>query len=1845
MKKIIILVLLLSIILTGCFKRKPEKASIDNKYIEYISQYTTGVISKRSTIVINLAKEIDLTNTKISVNKRLPDGILTFSPGIAGKAVWDNARTIIFYPDNYLKSDETFKGKLDLSKLFDVPKDLKLFQFEIKVLKMDFEVKVDETVISAENEGSLQDIYGNIVTSDFAENENVEKILSIKGAPNKDFKILWEHDQQNNTHKFQIKGIARDKKRYDLKIVYDGKHINVSKKDDLSVEVFGLEDFAYIGYKIVKDEDSSVSIQFSMPLDKKQNLNDFIKVNGDKSPKFLQENNIIRYYPSNERGNTVNILINKNLKSSLGGTLDKDIEISITLQQEKPKIRWVYKKGGILTGTDNFVIPFEAITLKAVDVTVVEIFEKNMIQFLQVNKNISGKNEIRRVGRPVLQKTIMLDGTGVKNLNEWNRYNLDLSKFFKVGPGSVYQVKINFRRSQSIYNAGVENKDEITNDELLKEDYDSPDGGYYYYYDDYYDNDYNDNWGDRDNPESDAYYGTRRQLQANFLASNLGIIAKGSDNGELKVVVTDMLTTKPLGTAEVEVFNYQTQSLASGKTDSDGIVSFKLKDAPFAVSVKKDNEKGYLRVDDGSSLSTTNFDVGGSSSRKGVKGFIYGERGVWRPGDTVYLYYMMEDKGNVIPQDHPVVMELYTPQGKLDKRVVKKDHVGRIYDFTFTTGESSETGDWNVLIKTGGEVFSKTIKIETVKPNRLKVDLDFGVDVITALDTQLNAKVDVKWLHGAPGRNMKYEYEIHLLPMQTTFKKYFGYVFDDPSKKFEFSPFTLPSGRTDENGLATMPVVLSKENTAPGALKAVFVGKVFEEGGDFSVDRLAIPYYPYEYFAGIKMPPPDPRMGMHVTDTDYKLDIASVDAKGNPQSGRNLEVKVYKIGWRWWWDYSQDDFNSYMSSSETRVVSSGSVISKNGKAGYNLKIKTPEWGRFLVKVTDVDSGHSCAQVIYVDWPWWVNGQRSELSGASMLSLFTDKEDYKVGDDVKVTIPVSSKGRAFISIESGSKVVDSFWVETTEGKTEFTFKATSDMAPNVYVNTTLLQPHGQVKNDLPIRLYGIVPITVFDPHTKLEPQVIVPETLSPEKEANITISEKNGREMSFTVMVVDEGLLDLTNFKTPDPWSSFYTKDALGVKSWDIYDDVVGALSNMFGPLVSVGGDDVLQSPKAQKANRFKPVVKCFGPYLLQKGEKKNISFVMPQYVGSVKTMVVASSEGAYGFADKTSFVKNPLMVLATVPRVLGPEESISLPVNVFALEDSIKNVTVKVKTEGGVIVDGEAVRSISFDKSQDKFVYFNLKTINKAGIGKIFVEATSGGEKANYDVEIDVRLSNPEETVAKGALLEPGKNFSQKIETFGIDGTNKVTMELSKMPSLNLTKRLNYLIQYPHGCIEQTVSGVFPQLYLDALTDLTPEQKLDIQNNISAGIDRIKSFATSSGGFGYWPGDTRISEWGTNYAGNFLIEARDKGYDVPSGLLGEWAQCQTKLANDWVAKSYYDVDMIQSYRLYTLALYGKPAVGAMNRMRELKDLDFRVRYRLACAYLLIGKENIAKELISNTTINIPEYRFNSYTYGSDLRDKAMILEALALMDDKATGYNLLKDIAERLGSDYWGSTQTVAYSLMAVAKYVNKNSENAETNVTYEYGTEKSSVTGNKSYILKKLKPTDGIINIENKGKGALFLKISVSGVPARSSEKSGENVLSMNVSYYDEHKKPVDVANLKQGTSFFSEVTIKNNGNLGKIDEIALSQIFPSGWEINNARINDDQIADKNSNKIDYQDIRDDRVYSYFDLLPGDSVKIKIKLTAAYSGKFYLPGINCQAMYDEKIFARQSGREVIVEK
>ncbi|SFU60720.1 hypothetical protein SAMN05216480_109133 [Pustulibacterium marinum] len=1837
------LVIAMVCLLVSCSEEKPTvKEQIDNLYNfrEYVSNVSQGEVSSRADIKVVLQKPVEGWDA----NKELNENWLEISPKVPGKVVALNNQTIAFVPEKPLQSNTEYTLKLSLAAVYpNIPKEYKEFTFHIHTIQQDFNLLTDNLQSYSKE---WQYVTGTLRTADIMELSDAKQLVSASQNGNP-LKIKFDKGITEGTlFAFTIDSIQRQVENDSITINWSGKALDIDNEGSEQLLIPGKNNFVVTDVYIQSSGDQYLGIYFSDPIMKSQNLEGLVSISGVSGLTYSIKGNVLRVYPKETLKGSALVEVFQGIKSVDGYKLKETFSQNVAFEQLKPEVK-LLSNATILPNSDNLKVNFQAVNLKKVDVSVTKIYQNNILQFLQFN-DLQGSSYLRNVARPISRKTITLQNNlNPSNASHYRAYAIDLKDLITPDPGAIYRVSINFKPSYSMYHCDSTNFDTLETEE---EDFDdteessSWDGieDYYYYEDDYY-YDYDYNWRERDNPCHTSYY-RNKGVAVNVLASNLGFTVKLGENKRYFVSVNNLLTTAPEQGAKVTFYNLQQQVLGSVTTDAKGFANYNSEHPAYFAIAEKGSQKTYMKLNDGNALSVSKFDVAGNKLQKGLKGYIYGERGVWRPGDTLFLSFMLNDAKKSLPKEHPVKFELFDPYGKLVQREVQGNSPSHFYKFITQTDANAPTGNWSVKVSVGGVTFSERVKIETVKPNRLKIKAAFDEEILSGSKPILG-HLEVLWLHGAIAKNLKADMNAKFYATKTEFKTFPGFIFDDPSRNFGMEEQKVFDGKVDAYGKANFSLKPELEKKAPGMLKASFITKVYENGGDFSTDVFSKTYAPYSTFVGLNVPKGDKTRGMLLTDTPHKFEVVTVDEYGKPKAVEDLKVTIHKVSWRWWWDTSSDNISSYNGSNiHEEVFSQHLSTGANGKATFNFELKYPNWGRYLVRVEDTKGGHATGKTMYIDWPGWAGKSRkNDPSAATVLAFSTDKKAYQVGEKAVVTFPSSAQGRALVTIENGSEVLDALWVTPSKGETKFELPITAAFAPNVYIHISLLQPHANAANDLPIRMYGVMPISVENPSTKLHPQIAMPKVLRPEETVTVKVNEQSGKAMTYSLAIVDEGLLDLTRFKTPNPWDEFYAREALGVKTWDVYDDVIGAYGGRIDQVFAIGGDGSLAGAKNKKANRFKPMVIYKGPFTLKAGETKSHQLKIPKYIGSVRTMVVAENEAtqAYGEAENTTPVRKPLMVLASLPRKITSGEKVTLPVTVFAMEDKVKDVKIKIQPDAAFMVTSSDTQSLHFDQPDEQMAYFELEVFDFQGIGKVIVEASGNGEKASYEVEIDVVNPNPVTTEATDYTLQPNEKTTLNLETFGVMGSNEAQLELSTLPPMNFTGRLQYLIRYPHGCVEQTTSGAFPQLYLSDLFSLPEDKKNRTQQHIELAIKRLGSFQLPGGGLSYWPGQGSASDWGTSHAGHFMLEAEKKGYVLPISFKSNWIRYQKQAAKQWRQQANRN-DLAQAYRLYTLALAGSAEVSAMNRMLETTGISNEAKFRLAAAYALIGQTKAAKELLKNTNIDFKPATYDYYTYGSVDRNRAMALETYLLLNDKTAAQKQAMTIAKELNSKQYMSTQTTAYSLLAMAKFAEMVGSKDFSVELHLNGKTETLSSGSKTLLNKTLNIKDGsnAIKLNNQKDQTVFVKVIASGILPVGQEKPLQKNLSAVVSFKDGEGKSISVDNLQQGTNFVAEVTLTNTSG-ENIKDVALTEIFPSGWEIINTRFTD--FGKFGNNEVTYTDLRDDRANFYFDLKGHESKTIRILLNASYLGTFYLPGIQCEAMYDNNYVVRTKGKWVKV--
>jgi len=1819
---------------------KPQPVTEFN-WAEVSGQRTQGMIPRNSPVRVTFNRPV-VSPEKVGQSATK---VMKLTPKVDGKATFISTTELVFVPKDALTSGAKYSVVISPAGLIDIPSNAVPHRFDFSVIPFEYEVTTNALFATA-NTGKEMTLTGQLLTSDRVMPDDVKKMFKAT-YQSKTLPIQWQFSDDGKRSAFTIAGVTRETFATDVKLSWDSQYIGIAKTASQDISVPVLNQFEVIDVTVIHDQATNPYIQISLtePLDKELNLQGLVQIKNIQAKNYTvrSEGSRIKVFPKENLAGNYTVIINPGVRSEGGASIKKSISKTVAFSLLKPKVAFV-GNGSILPANSQLQIPFKAVAVNAVEVTAFEIFPDNVGQFLQTN-SINESEEKGRVGRYLWRKTLPLNAA---NYDQWNDYSIDVTELMKDYNGSLIRLELAVNQSHSTYKCIGANPAAATKPLLNHEDNGETQASGWDGISDWQENGYNNyNWQERNDPCKNSYYIAHENdvtASNNFVASNIGLIAKQDAHGNLHVVSTDLRDAKPLTGVELEVRNYQGQVLAEAVTDGKGFADVKLDKTPFLLVAKKFSDTAYLKLNARTALTVSHFDVGGSKIENGLKGSIYGERGVWRPGDEIYLTFALFDKDKSLPDNHPVTMQLIDPRGRVTASKTSNHSVGDLYPFIFKTSEKDPTGTWIARAHLGGSRFSKSLSIETVRPNRLKVELDFGEETIYQADGKPEGVLSSQWLHGATAEDLKADIAVRFSSKPTKFTRFSDYSFDDPVRKFSGSDTAVLEGRLDKDGKLKFNKDLAPKSLSPGMLSARFTSRVFENGGAFSISQQSMDYHPYENYVGVKLPKGDAVRGMLLTDTKHTVEIGTLSAKGEPVGIKKVRVSLFKIDWKWWWDKSPESLARYADSENAAKLKESIISTVNGSGKWDFEIKYPSWGRYLVRACDINGKHCGGKIVYVDWPGWAGRAQEEGSGAaSRLNLFSDKQAYVVGETASIQLPAATEGRALLTVETGSDILSQQWVEFSEKRTKVDLPITAEMAPNAYIHITLLQPHKDKKNERPLRLYGIIPIEVANPGTYLKPVIQAEEEWKPKSKQTVTVTESDGKAMSYTLAVVDEGLLGLTNFKTPNLHRQFYVKEALGIKTWDLFDSVIGAYNGSLERMLAIGGGEGGgRNPDANRERRFPPVVKMLGPFHLKAGQTATHDVELPAYIGAVRLMLVAANEGAFGRAAKEVFVRQPLMMQASLPRVLGTQETFDVPVTLFVTDDKLKDVSIQVETDDFVEVVGSPTQVIKFDKTGEQLGFLRLKTSDHVGKARLKFTAVSGEHRSESEMFIDVRQPNVETTRVVTKTIEPGETWQHDFAPYGLKGTNTASIELSAVPALNLERHLNHLLRYPHGCLEQTTSAAFPQLYLTRLMDLSDDRNKKVQAHVSSAVEQMRKFQNAQGDFNYWQGGNSHNKWASVYAGHFLVEAQKLGYLIPPTVLSSWLTYQSNEAQRWEQAVDNNDSHTQAYRLYVLALAGKAQMSAMNRLRESSDLNKKARWMLASAYQTVGQPDAASSVIKNLQPTVEASTARDNTFNSTLGDLGIQLENLVALDKTEGATVLLEQIAEELGKDQFQSTQGIAWALMGASRYLGDDTQFFKANYTLGE-TSEVSVQSKKPFFSNALSATDKApLAVKNTSGVRLYASLVANGVPPLGDEKDVSEGLGLSVSFVDNAEKAdsnwdnlPSGSRLKQGTDVKISVTVKNN-RPDKAEYLALTIPVAAGWEVIN-----DLEQPKADAKYDHRDQRDDRVQYYFDLEKGEEKTFSVVANTSYLGHFYVPAIHVEGMYDGDLVARERGRWV----
>lgn len=1823
----------------GCQKsQKPETIEYPMETAKLVSHVTSGVISSNEKIRVRFVNPIIKEN---QVGNTLKKNVFQFDPHLDGISNWEDRRTLVFEPNNRLPLRQIFRGSLDVQSLIpEHETELEPLRFQFTVNGREISMLSTEFKLQSENDPFKLYLEGEVFLTEKTILEEIKSAtqLFLKST---ELTLEWQEKGDGKTFSFTSEIFTRKKDRLTLELKIEKDDLELSSDYSKQIILSPLGKMEVVDIRIQDDgKNPGLKIEFSDELNVNQDISGLVEVNPaihlrlKKNGKFIQATGEFSY------GQQYEILIHKGIRSRWGTITEDEFTESIDFEDLKPQIRFS-SSGVFLPSQNQQKIRFQTLNVREVQLQIKRVFESNLGQFLQTERLQSSKQRsenfgysyVDRVGVEVVKQSLEIGS----ERNTWLQHELDLSELIQPKDKGLYLISLTFKREDMLYGEESESRNDRRR---------------YYYGTDYY-----------TNPFSRGYLYQHGQIYKPVIRSDIGLTYFA---GYTKHVVYAMRIedAATLSGVDVKLRTYQNQIIAEQQTDFTGKAEFKkINEKVFYIEAEKNGQRSVIKLNE-MAWNVSTFDTGGEISEPdGTQAFIYTERGVYRPGDVINISVIARNKDKTFPENHPITIKIYNPRNQLAYEYTERKAIDGFYNFKFTTNENDPTGNWRAEVKVGSKKFVHILKIETVAPYRLKIKFEPQKSKLDWTDKELNLNLESTYLFGNPAANLNAEVEISINSLPKAFKKYDGFTFTNESVEFKSITSNIFTGNLNNEGKAKIKWRLPSFEQVPSAIRASIKAKVLEKGGRPNYNSVVIPIEPYQYYVGIQKPQTD--YGHLRTGMKIQIPVIVVNHNGDAISGRALKYKIYKGRRHWWWEY--DNYNEFKlkfkSDTDTELVTDGNIISQNIPVFFDF---TPDdRGQYLIEVQDGDPNGHLSSFFIGAYPWG-EGPASEESGGT-ISLITDKKSYNPGENAIVRFPAPNIGEILYSLQRGTDILNTKWIDppTEAGEMEISIPITKEMAPTAYASISIIQPHSQTLNDRPIRIYGVVPINVEDALTHQHLQIQMPAELESDKPFTVKIQNLKKEKTQFTIAVVDEGILDITRFKTPDPWKSFFRKLKMGVNIYDLYSFIIGANKGDIFKTFSIGGalDEFMASAdlqeKAEQRKRFKPVSMFKGPIMTNQNGFAEVTFDMPNYIGSVRVMVVSAKENSYGSAEKTVSVTKDLMVMPTLPRVLGPEDKITVPVTVFTMKDGLGKVDVSISVDGPLDIVGLDKRSVEFKEKGEKDIQFEIEAKAAVGFSKIIITAKSEKMSTSVTTDLEIRASSPRLSESIDQQLIPGESVVLKIPDKGLPGSNNASISIQRRPNMDFSKRLTWLIRYPYGCIEQTISAVFPQLYLkEFLVDYKNPQRIkqDIDSNINSGIKRLRRFQLPTGAFTYWPGNREPSNWGTNYAGYFLIEAKKLGYHVPNELISNWIRYEKSQA-----RRTRDRLIERVFRVYLLSLAGEPELGAMNLLKEnnLKDMTDTEKWTLAAAYKLAGVNRAAAEIIKTAGLEVQDYNEFSGTYGSGLRDQAMILEKLVIFEHWAEADDMVKIISSALSGADWYSTQTTGYTLLALGKYLKAvEGDSKEKHVLSGYiklpdGEKIDFNTESINYMMEIKKDFGKEVEVFLNTKSTVnraFITLNWDGIPLKAGIGNSSKNLMLKVEWLDEDGMTINPSILKQGQSFWGHFTVSSKASYASIDEVALVQIIPAGWEIENTRLSQETMPDwMNAWKLnteEYVDIRDDRVMWFFDLRRySNKLDFVVRLNAVTIGDFTLPPTIVEAMYNQNYKVTKAGQGVSVTK
>lgn len=1316
--------------------------------------------------------------------------------------------------------------------------------------------------------------------------------------------------------------------------------------------------------------------------------------------------------------------------------------------------------------------------------------------------------------------------------------------------------------------------------------------------------------------------------------SDIGMIAKEGDD-KMVLFANSLKTASPLDEVNISVYAANNQLIGTGTTNAEGVAEVKYTKKEFSgfkpamIIAKTADDFNYLPFNS-TRVNTSRFEVGGKRNNpSGLDAFVYAERDIYRPGETVNFSVIIRDKKWKAPGDIPLKMLFLLPNGKELKSFRKNLNDEGAVEGSVDISTSAITGSYTLEVYTSNDVLlsSKTFSIEEFVPDRIRVNTKLDKTFLRTGETA-NLSINAMNFFGPPAANRNYETEIQVKQKYFSPEKFSDYDFSLTNQNSFFDKI-VKEGKTDAAGNAAEIFDVSSDYQNKGVLQANFYTTVFDETGR-PVSRISsVDIFTQNVLFGIK------RDWNYYTPLNQpmRLQLAAVNKDGNGVSAI-AKVEVIKHEYKTVLTKSGNYFR-YESQQQDKMMQSNSVTVGSNTV-FSYVPRSP--GDYEVRVYVPDASSYVSKSFYSYGSWGGDNRSFEVNTEGNIDIELDKKSYSSNETVKAHFKTPFSGKMLVTVET-DHLLSYQYVEVSNRDASVDLKLSSEYVPNAYITATLIKPHEL--SDIPLTVaHGFQNIIVEEKSRRIPVEIQAAKTVRSKTHQKIKVKAAAGSYV--TLSAVDNGVLQISDFKTPDPYAYFYQKKALQVNAYDLYPLLFAELRPT---LSSTGGDADLSMEKRvnpMPAKRIKVVSYWSGIKKANSSGVAEFEFDVPQFSGELRLMAVSYKGESFGAADNTMTVADPIVISTALPRFLSPGDTVNVPVTLSNTTDKNTTVSASVTANGPVKIVGTNVQSVLVNAKSEGRTMFRI-TAPSIGISNISIAVNGLGEKFEDKTEISVRPPSTLQKRSGSGSITGGA--AQKINiTTGdfILGSMNYELTVSRSPALELADQLKYLVQYPYGCTEQTVSAAFPQLYYGDMADLMQlNKKQDKQNantNIIEAIRKIKMRQLYNGAVTLWDGGGVEDWWTTIYSAHFLLEAKKAGFDVDAGLLNTMlAYINNRLKNKELITYYYNRDQNKkiapkevAYGLYVLALAGKSNISAMNYYKAKPEvLALDSRYLLATAYATAGDKKSFTSLLPGSFVGEESVKQTGGSYYSAVRDESIALNALLDADPGNAQIPIMtKHVSAKLKNERWLNTQERAFSFLALGKQARAANQSTATAEIKVNGKVIAKVSDGKwRGDMAALKGTN--IEISTSGTGRLYYYWQAEGISASGDYKEEDNYLKVRKRFYDRSGNAITGNSFKQNDLVIVGITLERSYST-KIENVVITDLLPAGFEIENPRTKEIPGMDwiKDASIPTALDVRDDRIHFFVDANSNKQVYY-YAVRAVSPGLYKMGPVSADAMYN----------------